>query len=82
MHPEINLIMNTRKLDTTIKSFGKIENFFPTSGLMSLAFNLQGEHFTTDMPADFDDIKWWDWFRNLKATSPASMAAKWTLVTW
>ena len=82
MHPEINLIMNTRKLGATIKSFGKIENFFPASGLMSLAFNLQGEHFTTDMPADFDDIKWWDWFRNLNASSAASMAAKWTLVTW
>ena len=50
--------------------------------IISACVAFEGEHFTTDMPADFDDIKWWDWFRNLKATSPASMAAKWTLVTW
>ena len=82
MFPEINLILNTRNLDSTIKSQGKIENFFPTSGLMSMVLNLQGERFSTEGPADFDDIKWWDWFRNVKTDSPEAIQAKWMVFIW
>ena len=82
LHPEISLVLNTRNLDTTIKSWTKIDNFFPLSGLVSLAHNLQGERYTTECPSDFEDIKWWDWFRNIPTTTPETLTAKWVVFIW
>jgi len=76
MHPEINLVLNTRNLNETITSWLKIENLFPISGFVSIAYNLQGER-CFDSPVDFDDIKWWKWYRNIDKPSPVHFKAKW-----
>ena len=76
------MILNTRNLATTIKSWTKVDNFFPLSGTLSLVYNLQGERYTSECPADFDDIKWWDWFRNVQTTGPVTVTAKWVVFIW
>ena len=62
------MILNTRNLAKTIKSWTKIDTFFATSGLLSEVYNLQGERDRTECPADFEDIKWWDLRRKVKPT--------------
>ena len=81
-HPEINLILNTRNLAKTIKSWTKIDTFFATSGLLSTVYNLQSESDTTECPADFEDVKWWDLRRKVKPTTPESVTAKWVVFIW
>ena len=76
------MILNTRNLAKTIKSWTKIDTFFATSGLLSTVYNLQGESDTTECPADFEDVKWWDLRRNVKPTTPESVTAKWVVFIW
>ena len=81
MHPEINLILNTRHVASTIKSFSKLENFFPICGAISMLYNIRDEH-QIGYPVHYDDLKWWDWFRNMDASSPDKLTARWMVFLW